>query len=304
MSEADLRDFTRFLERHVNIDSARLRRLEETVHRLRAALWRHAGFRATEPLFLPQGSWAQRTIIAPGIRSDFDADLLVCRRPEHSWSTTPAQYLYLLHAMVAESLGNEYPARVKTRCVEVRFEDHHIDLVPYLPQPFTGSLSPGCIVNRTENRFEPVDPEGFTRWFLDRDNAAGGHLRHVVRLLKFARDLESGLDVPSVILTVLLGRQVRRATAAAGGYIDLPTTLRTVLTDLTHWLSARPVLPEIADPSCSKAQFGHRLNAHSYGRLRDWIAECSLLVEDASTARDDTERLRYLRQLFGDAFGE
>ncbi|WP_330347391.1 SMODS domain-containing nucleotidyltransferase [Streptomyces sp. NBC_00582] len=304
MTGTDLHDFRTFLERHVNIDRARLRRLEETVQRLQAALRRHAGFRETEPLFLPQGSWAQQTIIAPGRRTDFDADLLVSRRPEPSWSARPAEYLYSLQAMVAESLGSRHSVRVKTRCVEVSFEDHHVDLVPYVPRPFTGSLSPGSIVNRAENRFEPVDPDGFTRWFLDRDSAAGGHLRHVTRLLKFARDRESGLEVPSVILTVLLGRQIRRATAAGGGYIDLPTALRTVLTDLAHWLSLRPTLPEIADPSCSKAEFGHRLNAHSYGRLRSWIAECSFLVESASTAQDDTERLRCWRLLFGDGFGE
>ena len=49
---------------------------------------------------------------------------------------------------------------------------------------------------------------GFTKWMLDRDRVAGGNLRTTLRLLKYMRDFKGTFDVPSVILTVLVGGRV------------------------------------------------------------------------------------------------
>lgn len=303
-SVGDLNDFTRFLENHVNIGRERLLELDTRVERLRTALWRHDGFRDKDPQFVPQGSWAQQTIIAPSPGREFDADLLVCWRPEARWRERPREYLHALHAVVAETVRDRYPIRMKTRCVEISFGDHHVDLVPYVVRPRAELWPRGYIVNRHENQFERVNPEGFTHWFLDQDSTAAGHLRPVTRLLKFARNREAGLEVPSVILTILLGQQVHRGVAASGGYQDVPTALRSLVGGLDRWLAARPTMPRIADPSCWGAGFEHRLDPQSYQGLRRWVAECAVTVEAAAASGNRPEQVRCWRRFFGDSFGE
>ena len=296
-------DFTWFLENHVNIGRDRLLQLGERIERLRVELWLNAGVRGVVTQFVPQGSWAQQTIISPSPGREFDADLLVCWRPEAQWRDSPREYLYALHAVATETVRDRYPIRMRTRCVEVSFGDHHVDLVPYVVRPRAELWRRGYIVNQHENQFERVNPEGFTRWFLDQDSTAAGHLRPVTRLLKFARNREAKLEVPSVILTILLGQRVNRGIAAAGGYQDVPTTLRSLVGSLDRWLAARPSLPRIADPSCWGAGFEHRLDSQSYQGLRRWVAESAVIVEAAAATGNRPEQVRCWRQFFGDSFG-
>src|SRR5215470_15569365 len=93
-------DFMRFLEDHVNIQPEQLFQLDTRVEWIRTELWSQDGFRRLTPRFIPQGSWAQRTIIAPRSGQDFDADLLVHLRPETSWRKRSDKYLDALHEAV------------------------------------------------------------------------------------------------------------------------------------------------------------------------------------------------------------
>lgn len=78
-------------------------------------------------------------------------------------------------------------------------DDCHVDVVPHLV------LDDGrqVIVNSKENAFDETNPEGYTAWMKEKDALAGGHLRKVIRLVKYLRDSKDTFRIPSVILTAL-----------------------------------------------------------------------------------------------------
>jgi hypothetical protein len=69
--------FSGLLDNVVNINSDRLQQLEEHVTALTKYLEGESRLPAPVQRFLPQGSWAHRTIIKPLPGQEFDADLLV-----------------------------------------------------------------------------------------------------------------------------------------------------------------------------------------------------------------------------------
>ena len=69
--------FAGLLDGAVNINPDRLRQLDEHVAAIKDCLRGDDDLASIVRSFLPQGSWAQRTIIRPLPGMEFDADLLV-----------------------------------------------------------------------------------------------------------------------------------------------------------------------------------------------------------------------------------
>lgn len=154
-----------------------------------------------------QGSWAHRTIIRPLNGREFDADLLVQMRRQRPWSKDPRRYPEALYEAMLRSPRYRDKIELKTRSVQVTYaRDCHVDLVPCVRIPLYGLYDQQFIVNRRANEFERVNPEGFIDWVRRKDRIAQGHLRTTLRLLKYLRDYKGTFDVPSVILTVVVGR--------------------------------------------------------------------------------------------------
>lgn len=125
----------------------------------------------------------------------------------------------------------------KTRCVRIVYaNDCHVDVVVYL------KLADGreVIVNSDLDEWEDTNPQGFTAWMRTKDDITAGNLRKVIRLLKYLRDHKETFAVKSVILTTLVGGVVDegRKLLDPSHYADVPTTLRSILTDLDEWLQA------------------------------------------------------------------
>jgi Second Messenger Oligonucleotide or Dinucleotide Synthetase domain len=260
--------FAGLLNGAVNINADRIRQLDEHVAAIKECLRGDDDMARLALSFLPQGSWAQRTIIRPLAGAEFDADILVGIKPQRQWSDDPKQYLLAMHATLRESARYRNRIDLKTRCVRVTYaNDCHVDLVPYVHIP--GWFDRHFIVNRTSNSFEEVNPSGFTEWMREKDRVAHGNLRKTIRLLKYMRDYKQTFAIPSVILTVIVGSRVNWWLSRLwDGYEDLPSAFTRLVTDTDRWLQERPDRPEISDPSCPAARFDHRLSQQSYENFR------------------------------------
>jgi hypothetical protein len=179
--------------------------------------------------------------------------------------------------------------------------DCHVDLVPYIHT--SGWFERHEIVNRKENQFEEVNPDGFTKWMRRQDRLAAGNLRKTIRLLKYLRDYKQTFTVPSVILTVIVGGRVSWwRSQLLEGYADLPTAFTRLVADTDRWLQDHPDLPEISDPSCAEARFDHRLTQREYDTFRDRFHGYAQRIRAAYDVEDKEKSITQWRRVFGDEF--
>lgn len=295
--------FTGLLADSVNINETRLEQLVDHERALARWLREDPLFSAIMEGVSRQGSWAHRTIIKPQPGQEFDADLLVQMSRQRSWSKDPRRYLESLHEAVLRSPRHRDKVELKTRCVRVTYAgDCHVDLVPYVNVPLYGIYDQQFIVNRKVNEFERVNPEGFVTWVRGKDQVANGHLRTSLRLLKYLRDYKGTFDVPSVILTVIVGSRANGLFDFFERYCDLPTTFRSLVTGTDRWLQAQSGVPVIRDPSCPAVNFSHRLEEASFEKFRDHIHGYADMVRAAYKESDRQESIKLWRGIFGDAF--
>lgn len=294
-------EFNNFLRDHVNLNQTRLDRLDDHVE----ALEKH--LRRTETLgpnihgLRPQGSWAHKTIIRPQDGREFDADVLLELAEVERWE--PKDYIAELARAFRDSNVYRDKTSKKTRCVRIQYAGQcHIDVVPFVRGPGGGSIT-----NRHDNTFEATDPEGFTRWYQDRNRTTNGHLKRVIRLMKYLRDIKATFSVKSVILTALLGERVNAATADVTPelYADVPTTLKTLVGDLADYLDQHPTVPPtVADPSRPDGDFNHRWEGDTYPNFVKWIRFYADKIAAAHQEEDRATSMKLWREVFGDDFGE
>ena len=91
----------------------------------------------------------------------------------------------------------------KCRCVYVNYANNamHVDIVPFVIR----ADGKQYIINRDKNDWERTDTDGFTSWMKKQDKIANGHLRKVIRIMKFLRDHKNSFTgTKSILLTTLL----------------------------------------------------------------------------------------------------
>ncbi len=294
--------FDGFLKNKVNLSDGRIAALDSHVEAVTKFLSTGEDAIATNfNELIPQGSYAQRTIINPvGSGDEFDADVLLDMDEVDDWDAE--EYVENLYSAFRASSTYKDMVGRKSRCVTVNYAgDFHMDVVPYLTRH-----GEHYITNRNQNQYERTNPEGFNEWLDEQNRITGGNrLVKVIRLLKYVRDFKNTFSVKSVILTILLGERVSSTVIMADPdhYKDLPTALLNLMTDLNTYLQANPTMPSIDDPSCPGENFNHRWDQEQYANFRSKIATYTGWAEDAYFETDREESYRKWRKLFGDKFG-
>jgi hypothetical protein len=295
--------FDNFLSNTVNLSKFRLETLESQANAVYNAVKADAevGHRITG--MIPQGSWAQKTIINPVNGKEVDADFLLQMREEPDWATDPRQYSNAVwKALHHHPKYRSMPHGRKCRCVFVKYANAtHVDVVPYVIL----SVGRKVIINRDTNSFENTDPEGFTAWMKEKDRIANRNLRKVIRLMKYLRDHKGSFGgVRSILLTTLLGQQVEayQTVSDAGYYADVPTTLLHVVADLNAYLQANIVKPSIPDPSGSGVTFDHRWTQETYTNFRTRLNVIATDIDDAYAETDPDTSVEKWQALFSDRF--
>jgi len=294
--------FSGLLNGAVNINQDRLRQLDSHVKAIDGSLRSNASFAPIFRRFLPQGSWAQGTIIKPQSGHEFDADVLIEMKRQRDWLNDPKQYLLALYDALRTVDRYRCRAELKTRCVRVVYAgDCHVDLVPYVHT--SGWFERHEIVNRVGNRFEEVDPGGFTNWMRHQDRLAAGNLRTTIRLLKYLRDYKGTFIVPSVILTVIVGSRVSWwKSRLFDSYADRPTAFNQLVSDTDRWLQEHVAVPEISDPSCPRVRFDHRLTQQGYEIFRNQFHGYANRIRAAYDSVDRSESIMLWQGVFGEQF--
>jgi hypothetical protein len=290
--------FRHFLVEEVNLSQARVDQLDSRVAAVERALRADAELGALLESFIPQGSYAQRTIIDPTGTHEFDADVLLELVEQADWEAK--DYVERVYAAFRRSSTYRDMVRRRTRCVVVDYtNEFHIDIVPYLRRS-----DAGYITNRHENVYELTSPEGFTERLDEQDRVAGGHLIEVVRLVKYLRDFKQTFSCPSVILTTLLGNAVNfvRTWGDPKYYSDMPTALKNIVSDLDEYLQANALMPTIADPSCPTETFNHRWDQDRYANFRNKIHDYAAKISAAYDEPDRDDSVALWQGIFGPEF--
>jgi hypothetical protein len=290
--------FDSFLKETVNLNQSRLDLLDARVQSIVVT----AGLEdVIGPILvghIPQGSWAHRTIIKPVGTDEYDADFLLHLEENDDWSDNPKCYVDETEAAFRRSTTYRDMVRHKNRCVRIVYAGAcHVDVVPYIVRADGSKV----IVNHETNDFEETNPEGFTAWMKEKDDLANGHLRRVIRLVKYIRDSKNTFSCPSVILTTLLGERIQ-AWDAESRYPDVPTALKSLVADLDGWLQLNANKPTIDDPSCPGTNFNHRWDEAQYANFRTQIHRYADWIATAYEEPDRDKSLAGWQKVFGPGF--
>ena len=296
-----VKHFDAFLKHRVNLSDKRIEQLDARVSAVSKFLSTGNDVIAENFVeLIPQGSYAQRTIINPVAANDeFDADVLLEMKEVSGWE--PEHYVQELYTAFKSNATYKGMVARRTRCVVVDYaNEFHIDVVPYVERH-----SDHYITNKKTNQFELTNPEGFTFWMDEQNRISSGRLVKVIRLAKYLRDFKNNFSVKSVILTILLGERVSDAAlwSDPDHYKDIPSTLLNLFEDLDSFLQDHELMPSIDDPSCPTENFNHRWDESEYANFRKWIHIYAAWIRDAYDETDRDESYRKWRRLFGDEFG-
>ena len=292
--------FEDFLKKQVDLNQTRLnllnRRVETVTELLESKL---DGYRK----YVPQGSYAQGTIIKPVADNDeFDADLLVFVRDKNF---NPNKFREDYVKEVCNVLENDGTykgkVRLKTRCATVDYSgDFHLDIVPCVEHQ-------GCfyICNRNEKEYEQTDGGKYAEWFSGKNGIVGeNYLRKVVRLFKFLRDHKNTFSIKSILLTTLLGTRVFDYDKGSSEFSDLPQALKTLSNRMNDFLRANPTMPKIENPVLLWEDFTRSWDETKYKNFRDKFDMYNRKINEAFEEKDHNKSVRKWREIFGDDFGK
>ena len=298
-------EFSRFLVDEVNLNQTRIDTLASRVGTIETFLT-NSSWKPKIRGFSPQGSWAHRTIIKPGADSLFDADLIVFVDPVSGWR--PSDYIVELRAVFRASDRYRDLVSMTTRCATLTYAgDFCLDVVPCV----VDRRSPGTleVCNRKDDVFEPTNPLRYTAWLAERNLWVGSnHLQHVIRLIKYLRDIKGTFSAKSILLTTLIGSQINpldaRQENREAWFSDLPTALRVLVGRLDNLLQANPVMPTVRNPVLPTEHFNRHWDQQKYDNFRNKIHQYREWIDDAYTEANRDESVAKWRRVFGEEFAK
>lgn len=293
--------FDNFLKDTVNLNKTRIDLLDNSIPALKTFV-READWKPKVRTFEEQGSWAHKTIIRPVDAGEFDADLLVLVDPVEDW--TAAEYVESLGRAFASS--KTYADKTKTYdyCVTITYAgDRKVDLTPcVVGRLWQGSME---VCNR-KGGFEQTSPIEYTEWMKERNAYSGSNsFRKVTRLLKYLRDIKGRFTCPSVLLTTLIGYRIEFIDQYGEEFVDVPTTLKTVMGRLDDWLQTYPNKPVVTNPKLPSEDFsGLWGTQEQYANFRSAINRYRKWVDEAYAMEGKLESIAAWQKLFGSEFAK
>lgn len=299
MKHAEL--FNDFLKDVVNLNQTRIIDLETSIEAIkdvvRASTWKP---RINE--WLPQGSWAHKTIIKPVDQGEFDADLLVYVRPVQGWSA--ATYIDELYDVFNNH--NTYKDKVKrwSHCVTITYASQkNIDVAPCIVN--RNDIKQLEVCNRNTNQFERTEPKQYTDWLIQQNRYSGNNsFRKSTRLIKYLRDIKKRFTCSSVLLTTILGHRISAADQEAERFVDTPTALKTIFGRVDDWLQANQTKPRVPNPYLPSENFADGWTHEQYRNVRDRVHTYREWIDEAFNEQDRDESIAKWRRVFGHDFAK
>ena len=292
-----INSFKALLEDLVNLSHTRVDKANDTFDTL-TSFFTNAD--ATKDVFVAttrQGSLRQGTIIRPRAEdAEFDVDMLLRMKHVEDWH--PLDYLNAVSAAFASSERYQdlLLSPPSSRCETIDYAgDSHVDVVPSIE--YGGQA---WIMNRTTNKFEPTDGDGYAAWFNAQNAKTGGQLVRVVRLAKYLRD-EHEWPIKSILLTTMLAGLVRTSDTPAV-YPDTPTALRVLFDRWDAWLQAQQTLPKLKNPAMPAETFDRHWTVETFNKVKAGVHALALAIRTAYNSTDEEVSVEEWRKAFGDGF--
>lgn len=288
------REFADFLRDEVDLNPRRFERLETAVGGVSNYLKDNLhGYQNMER----QGSYALGTLIKPVDDNDeYDADIQIVMNPNPKWE--PKDYVLEINRTLAGNKTYVDKLRLKTRCVTVDYAgDFHLDVVPRVT--INGKH---CVCNRTDNKFEETDGDGYREWFNEKNRITGGNLRRVVRLLKHLRDHKNSFSAKSILLTTLAGNTIKPSDQGTVAVSTVADTLETVLSRMNDDLQQHPQMPEIKNPVLSAENFNRHWDQRRYSNFRNRVQSYAQTARKAKTEPNAEKAINLWQEPFGEKF--
>ena len=285
-----------FLRDEVNLNQSRLDRLETSVGAVNDYLKGNlTGYQKMER----QGSYALGTLIKPVDDNDeYDADIQIVMNPNPSWGAK--DYVLEINRTLAGNKNYADKLRLKTRCVTVDYAgDFHLDVVPRVT--INGKH---YICNRTDNKFEETDGNGYRDWFNEKNRITGGNLKRVVRLLKHLRDHKNSFTAKSILLTTLAGNTIKSSDEGTTAVSTVADTLETVLSRMNDYLQQHPNMPVIKNPVLPSEDFNRHWDQRRYANFRNRVQSYAQTAKQAKAEPSAEKAIKLWQELFGDDFGK
>ena len=288
-------EFDNFIRSEVNLDRNRYVLLQERVRLVSEFLSRDSdSFEKREN----QGSYALGTVIKPTEGRDYDSDVLIYMEGDRKKG--PADYLQELYACLVKHPDYSGKLRQRTKSIEINYGDgFHMDVVPCVTW-----AEQDRVCNTKTGSFEPTGGTGYREWFKGKTEVTNGHLMAVTRLLKYMRNHKGSFDVPSVVLTSLIGHTVHY-NERGKRFKDAPDTLRTVSNRMNSFLQATPRMPRFRNPALRSERFSKKdWNQSQYLNFQANFRDYSTRINDAFEETDAWTSIQKWRNLFGSGFGQ
>ncbi|GAN69830.1 SMODS domain-containing nucleotidyltransferase [Acetobacter orleanensis] len=291
--------FNAFLNDVVNLNITRVQNLESSIGAIKSVVI-NSNWEPSLKGWMPQGSWAHKTIIKPVDLGEFDADLLVFVRPVVGWDAQ--KYIETLYQVFR---GNgTYKDKVKrwSHCVTITYaNEKKIDVAPCVID--RDGVSRFEVCNRNTNEFELSEPRRYTDWLITQNSYSGNNsFRKCTRLIKYLRDIKTRFTCSSVLLTTILGYRINESDKFSDDFIDTPTALKTIFARLDDWLQLNSKKPVVSNPFLTCEDFASGWTDEQYSNFRQKIHTYREWIDDAYMEQDRVESIAKWRRVFGSDF--
>lgn len=294
------RHIREFLSDEVNLNQTRIDQLNQHQNGLEQALtWdpeKENGLKTFQAIE-KQGSFALGTAIRPTLPdAKVDADLLVLVDDvyqDHGRHVKDIYNCLLAHPTYYDKV------ELKERAVTVTYSE---------PTKITVDLVP-CITRNGKRYTCPISspqPEvtggaELRDWFNGQTTASKGHLKRVVRLIKWERDHVKKFNCESVIITALAGQAIDYALSQQCN--STQETLVLVLEHMAQQISELPYPLDIPNPAFPEERLKSRITQKEFVELQNFIIRMAQTARRAHEEKDPRSSMRCWKNLFGEKFG-
>ena len=284
------KDFAEFLANEVNINKTRVEKLQRGMNAVDTHASKMEEYVGTQP----QGSYATKTIIKPLSDKDYDLDLLLLLYPDSK--ITPSGRIDSVWQHFNNSAVYQGKATRKTRCVQLRYQDFHIDIVPAV-ELLDGTCQ---IFNRHTNTPEATDGSGYRNWFNAINSNTGGELKRCVRLLKYVRDKKQTFSIKSVTLTTLAGQAAENT--AKEHFKNTPDALKAITEAINQYLLDNPTVPNVFNPALPSEDLARGWSREKYEAFRKRFNTITENIAEAYDCEDSDLSTQLWRKVFDKGF--
>lgn len=280
------KSFEDFLSNEVNLDDTRMARVKRAHRTVRRKLRAMEEVRKVLTGMYLQGSYALLTATRPcGAHVEYDVDIVLAAdfRNEDEYKLSGRQALLWLQRQI-ESIGlYQGKTKILKHCVRIEYESDgqrfHLDVVlAHRPDSTDGPIE-------IPPQWALSNPKGYIEWF-DKQSRRSDRLRHVVRLLKYWRNLQGG-GPNSMVLTTLATQH------APASHRSLDDALVKTMSSTNKWLQGQsPHDIEVLNPSLKEENLARNWQAADVASFQSRFKTATQLAEEALSCKDEEETIK------------